>query len=554
MTDTENAKRQRISIWSSVGQIIPDISLSLDQLIGRIPQTERATLPGDMEDAYGSEFNDVDPPSGLNLIRLPHGLLRSAGLGLVNGPDTLLYIRPRCLTQIVFMCRDVMEHGFVGHIFGQPGAGKSSTALFVATRLAKEKKCSVLWAHLNVGKPDNAWQCICMRPDGTMSTCAGLTDRQMARLLKKFGRSEDESSKLHVVMLDGIKFDGDTSEVPARSWFLANQSKRRLILISSDGADMGLSGRQRAEDEIRIFRQWSWDFNSYKNAISIPEFWDHVESVLDSPEAPDLPENLSETEKRLWNKYYFSGGCARWMFKYSTKLVQADIDGAISKRLKSGDVDTNVISRLFSRFKPKKVQIVSEYARQKMLESMGTVALKALQHHPIITQCDNGAQGQLFEFFVYFEALERSKRREAIILRNRGGPDKAIVFESVVRKHIPILHRSDCPRMTLIWPYSAYQPAFDGFYIDDSGDVIVFLQVTLGEKHKVNLLKLRQTMEQLELNKCEFHFIIPTYMMAQFKVGTIINPKELSQYGWPVDERSITAHIKVFGIDGWDST
>jgi hypothetical protein len=227
MPDTENAKRKRISIWSSVGQTIPDIPLPLDQLIGHIPQTQRATLPGDMEDAYGSEFNDVGPSSSLNLIRLPHGLLHSAGLGLVNDPDALLFIRPRCLTQIVFMCRDVMEHGFVGHIFGQPGTGKSSTALFVATRLAKEKKCSVFWAHLNVGKPDNAWHCICMRPDGTMSTCAGLTDRQIARLLKEFGKSENESSKLHVVMLDGIKFDGDTSEVPARSLFLANQCKRR---------------------------------------------------------------------------------------------------------------------------------------------------------------------------------------------------------------------------------------------------------------------------------------------------------------------------------------
>jgi hypothetical protein len=68
------------------------------------------------------------------------------------------------------------------------------------------------------------------------------------------------------------------------------------------------------------------------------------------------------------------------------------------------------------------------------------------------------------------------------------------------------------------------------------------------------LLKLRQTMEQLQLKKCEFHFIIPTCMMAQFNVGTIINPNELSQYGWPVDERSITAQIKVYGIDGWDRT
>ena len=68
MPDIENAKRKRISIRSSVGQTIPDIPLPLDQLIAHFPQTERATLPGDMEDAYGSEFNDVDPPCGPNLI------------------------------------------------------------------------------------------------------------------------------------------------------------------------------------------------------------------------------------------------------------------------------------------------------------------------------------------------------------------------------------------------------------------------------------------------------------------------------------------------------
>jgi hypothetical protein len=75
---------------------------------------------------------------------------------------------------------------------------------------------------------------------------AGLTDRQMARLLKEFGMSENESSQLHVVMLDRIKFDGDTSEVPARSWFLADQSKRPT----------GGCGT-----ENRIFRQYSRGFS-----------------------------------------------------------------------------------------------------------------------------------------------------------------------------------------------------------------------------------------------------------------------------------------------------
>ena len=551
MSTREFKKLKRLA--TNAHAIQQDFSPSLDELIGHIPKTERAYLPGDMEDAYGSEFDNVGPPKGLHLIKLPHTLLNSAGLGLHGGPDALLYIRPRCLTQIVFMCHDVMEHGFVGHIFGQPGTGKSSTALFVATRFAKDKGCSVLWAHLSVGIPDNAWDCIHMEPDGSLSSFAGLTDPEMTDLLKRFGGADNESSKYYVVILDGIKLDGHCSKIPARSWVSANRSRRRLILISSEGGDKGLSGRQRTENEIRIFRQWSWDYRSYKDASSIPEFWSHIESVLDSPEAPDLPENLSEIEQRLWNKYYFSGGCARWMFKYSTKQVQADIDGAISKGLKSGDIDPNVISRLFSRFKPNQVQIVSEYARQMMLESMGTVALKALQRHPMITQCDNGAQGQLFHLFVYFEALERSARREGIILRNRRGSDMAMVFESVVRKHVPGLTRSDCPLRTLIWPYNAYQPAFDGFYIDNQGygDVIVFIQVTIGERHKVDLIKLRQTMEQLQLNKCEFHFIIPMHMMAQFKVGPIINPQALSKYNWPVDEQSIIAQIKVFGIDGW---
>jgi len=148
-----------------------------------------------------------------------------------------------------------------------------------------------------------------------------ITDSGMAEILDEFGEEEGDSSEFHIVILDGILFYVVISTVPATSWFLANQSKRRLILISSDAADRILSASKRDENEVCIFGQRSWDYQSYKTAGSIPEFWNHVESVIDSPQAPDVPEHLSKTERRLWNNYYFAGGNARWIFQYSTKRV-----------------------------------------------------------------------------------------------------------------------------------------------------------------------------------------------------------------------------------------
>ena len=47
----QNASEARCGLlWVRLNRSFP---LSLDQLIGHIPQTDRATLPGDMEDAYG---------------------------------------------------------------------------------------------------------------------------------------------------------------------------------------------------------------------------------------------------------------------------------------------------------------------------------------------------------------------------------------------------------------------------------------------------------------------------------------------------------------------
>ncbi len=546
-------KKQRSCQSRIVDLFVPELGPSLNDLVGHIPLIGKDALPGDMEDAYGSIEHNLRSRDETVLIRIPREFMCHAGIGLMDNADTILYIRPRTLTQIVFMNRDVLEYGYVGHIFGQPGTGKSTTALFFAARIAVEKRWSVLWAHLSVGNPDNCWVCMHMRPDGSYMPL-NLDDAGMAEYLREFGRRQNSDGALgYCVVLDGMKFDGNAKKIPARLWYLENPRERRLILISSDGVDTGLSGGERNEKKIRIFRQWSWKMEDYEAALSISAFKTHVANFFDSPDAPDVPDGLSGTARRLHNKFFVAGGCARWMFTCTSSEAQADIDGAVVKGFQSGEVMPRIVSRLFSRCTRTDISIVSEYAKQRMLESMGTMQLNALKRHPMIAQCDNGALGQLFQLYVYFDAYERTARKDAVTFRNRSGIDLAVRFQSVVRAHIQTLNRSDCLLMTLIWPYSFYQPAFDGFYITKVGseDMIVFLQVTVGEEHSVDLLKLMTLMERFNVQFCEFYFIIPMHMMAKFKIGAILNPKALIDFGWPTDDAGIRKRIQICGLDGW---
>jgi hypothetical protein len=77
------------------------------------------------------------------------------------------------------------------------------------------------------------------------------------------------------------------------------------------------------------FQQTTWTFGDYLKAISYPSF---VESVLKSLSVePNEARDTQAVTRKLKAKYHYSGGCARFMFGYTTSQVITAIEDTMSE-------------------------------------------------------------------------------------------------------------------------------------------------------------------------------------------------------------------------------
>jgi hypothetical protein len=333
-------------------------------------------LSGDCEDAYGDD-EQILPETPPSFVTLPRQVLFHAGLESEEGPDVIRYIRPRCVTQMHFMWADIVRYNHIGHIYGQPGTGKSTTALYCAMRFAKEKKWNVLWAHLCAAKRSGYWKCVHIRPDGKLAT-ASVSSSDISHHIDHFHTLAPPSFEVsgHLIILDGI--DSQSPDWFGDLW-ADSAPNRRLIRIFSDGVNCGLTGSERDEGRIRIFNQWSWTLNEYLCVIQNEEFCRNVQVVLDAS------SDAQTVDEKIKAKYCVAGGSARWMFGRKADFVKRSIDSAI-KRI---PIDASISdTRLFSRFGRNRTEVVSDYAKWSMANELGSMESERLSQHPLVRQSD----------------------------------------------------------------------------------------------------------------------------------------------------------------------
>ena len=435
-----------VATFLSAGSL-PNILPSLDQVFNPLSCIS-SKVSGDCEDAFG-EDEQILAENCRFFVTLPRRLLFHAGLGSEHGPDVMLFMRPRCLTQILFMCEDVIRHNHIGHVYGQPGTGKSTTALYFASRLAVERQWNVLWAHLCPAKRSGYWKCLHMKPDGSYAT-ASIASSDISYHINHFHTLADHNQVAgHLVILDGINSNCQSSP----NWFgdlwADSAPNHRLMRISSDGVDCGLTGPERDEGRIRIFHQWSWTLAEYRCAIQNGDFYKSMGCFLDASS-----EGITVDEK-IQAKYYLAGGSARWMLGREAEFVRQSIDSAIRRTRYGPSESGNSVSRLFSRFGKKRTEIVSEYAKWTMAHELGSLELKRLSQHPLIRYCGNSVDGHLFEAFFFHEAMRVASRAESLRFKCRSSIDVFWNLNGVIRRHISDL--KECPVDSLVWPFSQYQ-------------------------------------------------------------------------------------------------
>ena len=255
-------------------------------------------------------------------------------------------------------------------------------------------------------------------------------------------------------------------------------------------------------------------------------------------------------------KYFYAGGCARYMFDFPTDVVKEHIADGINEHARAvynGPVDSAFspasIHRLFAYFGPGRTAIISDFAKTKMLENFGRDELIGLAKHPFLKE-NNSTVGTSFEIF--FKLITTETR--AI----HFNPGVKLNVEGVVSVYIPSLTHVNCPIDKMIWPMCKQQPTFDALIVRDvrrnrrSLRTVEFIQVTTGESHPIDLEVLRKLMVQLRAQGAEFFLVRPSSQAKPVHLYPVLNPNSMRHYQWPVVIDEIRKHVKQVTVDGWE--
>ena len=178
----------------------------------------------------------------------------------------------------------------------------------------------VLWIHVS---PQSLPRCVEM---GLTSIRYISTETQTAVGLLK-------STDADIVVLDGYR-SSELSHMLLLPYLFPRDSNRTDVLVSSTA---GLSSSCIEEYLLRgisFFDSGSWTVEEYKQASADPEFLRSVLPNLKCGQGQDLTvfnANLDSDSlsQMIYEKYFYVGGCARWMFAMPHKMAMFHIHACL---------------------------------------------------------------------------------------------------------------------------------------------------------------------------------------------------------------------------------
>jgi len=169
------------------------------------------------------------------------------------------------------------------------------------------------------------------------------------------------------------------------TWHDIDRERHRLLIVSS----LSSRGKAHPEDDlvagIKEHFVYSWKLEEYYAAIQEQNFYDSVKEYLDSMIDVDNLNHariiiIRSKEDQIASKYYFAGGSARLMFRFTTReivnLLNQSINSVAIFRpdifFGVGLLSDAIINRLFNVYEEKSNKtIVSEYAANEVARIQG---------------------------------------------------------------------------------------------------------------------------------------------------------------------------------------
>jgi hypothetical protein len=500
-------------------------------------------------------WSDIEPLQQLDYdpnrlyFELPAEYLKESGL---MADDLLLYCRQEFHDQFRFLQERVLENGVQGWVLGPPGTGKSATALAFAA-CVDHKEWTVTWIHLSRNEG-----LYCLR-----FTCGSRKESIDSDTSLKLLLNDSPTDKKHLLILDGFNTQGlDHGAYLAQcaKWRKKNRTLRRLVVVCS----MASRGKTNYEDDklalVEEFKVTSWLLEDFEAAVLKSEtFFDKVKPFLDA--SPDLSNDDHQSRKDLVAaKYYYAGGSSRYMFSLSIEQVSEILSDGVESvndishyvTALNGDRSNNVINRLYSSYRNMRNRtvpaIISRFASSLLADRLGPELVRRLSF-AVTNENNPSLHGQLFEIWFFaclrVTGLELTDSETELVIS--WSPSAVHMWPSTT--DLSLLATTDS-----VWlkPSRWNTPSYDAVNIVKSENAIIFVQVTAGKEHDMDMRYLvdfikafRVKAPNFTVAKVKAIFVVEKSVKNVFK-HSILNNTTLEKYL----NGSATIEIRVLHLSG----
>mmetsp|Transcript_27337 Transcript_27337/g.46201 ORF Transcript_27337/g.46201 Transcript_27337/m.46201 type:complete len:584 (-) Transcript_27337:559-2310(-) len=456
--------------------------------------------------------------------QVPFVTVKQKGVAGFFSEDSLLYVRAETV-ELWNALNDGHDNGVNVRVNGPPGTGKSTEVWAWILWKAKQDRITVTWIHLTRTKMVKV---VINGAEGLITT--------------GYGAKKDiiEYSEGSLLVVDGVVAAEQIDITRACcSWA---ETGRRFVLVSSSSVVVAV--QEDLEANIVRFTVASWILDQYREACANDDFFEIVKAKLKCPGSGDSKEEL------LLSKYYFAGGCARWMFEFDYSAWKTDFDGYFEmvtnyKQLYSyagGENTLVAVSHLrgvtlltIDGFISKKFFFISQHTVASLGRKCKDKRTFFIHSYKKASETQNPAyEGWIFGFDFDYQLQSALEAKQAFY---DSLPAENKVVESYVVFSSPVILGAAIKSLEVgkvLWakPQLWCQKAYDFlcFWKEDDADGkktnMVVVNATIAETHSVLLYVVNKLASDLgsddigaPISAIRFDFAIP--VGAQFTGGDI---------------------------------
>ena len=443
-------------------------------------------------------------------------------------------------------------------ISGPPGTGKSTEAWAWACWKARESKKKVVWFHFSKNRSTK------VVIDGSLDF-KQITTGYSANI-----EDINKCSDGDFLVVDGVTKTESINISRACSAWRETCPDRVFVIVTSVSIPIPLQDDEEAD--INLHEVPSWTLEQYQLACNDIPFYDSVKHNLNTPECIPV-ENKDDC---ILSKYFYAGGCARWMFEFNMERFQKDFESHFQKVDNFKDVyvqgggdqkadAVNHLRGLTIRHNEKNYFFISQYATRRLSSKCDNARQFIIDGYNKADQTGNPSfRGWIFEFDVDYQLRQANSNKEMLLVSIRSNQinqpdqeekwtvDQYVTFKST-DELLSLLKVISADQHLWVKPNLWCQKAYDflHFYKHAGDLVMVAVNASHAKKHAVLLSELynlgrKLALQDSSVTSIAFRFVVPSG--EKFEVGNIEG--RLDDWKWPPTKSLMIdqSHIAIANI------